>query len=531
MSSPSLLVVDPKTQQPHHQFQENQEPTQRFQENLEQNPQIDPSHSLNVSSQDFQNPLQSHQNNDTQQVMGPENPPEIADAASEPLGEGQVQVQHQQQQNVGFQGLNPAAAAAVAALSQLTQFAGNMGDVERAMVELRGLIAAGGLGALMGGGGAAPFIGQGPMHYAPISQPPYRGGGRRGADRYRRGGRGNFGNRGRGRWTPRENLQQISSSGPANVAAETTKSVEEVAEASTVSIDQAGQLEMPYQASVQTNVTSAPQRHMQVARCEICRVDCNSFEILEQHKGGKKHKKNMQKLEVLKAYQSVANAPINGKNDDSNTEGKLEPENLQNFEGNYQTIPENFHSEALPVQINLENQPQNPEIHQLDNQRPGMKRKMRGGRGGGKLPSTQRWPKEPKVAVPLICDLCNVMCNTQEVLDRHLSGKKHTSKYKRFEGHQAMYGPAELQVLYPPNPISQTLSQPQGHQQNFSFPQGLNLLSPVSHATPQIHPVGASGQASNVNPDYQQNFSAPQGSNLLPPGAPTGPQISQVHQQ
>lgn len=530
MSSPSL--PDPQ----------NQEPKQQFQENQEQKTQIDLSPSLDVSSQDLQNQQQFDQNNDTQQAVGPEKPPEIAEpavesglAASEPLGERQVAIQHQQntnypqnfvggdQQNLGFQGLNPAAVAAVAALSQLTQFAGNMGDVERAMVELQGLIAAGGLGALMGAaGGAGPFIGQGPMHYAPISQPPYRGGGRRGVDRYRRGGRGNFGNRGRGRWTPRQNLQQISSSGPVNVAAETTKSVEEVAEASAVNIDQAGQVE---QASVQPNVTSAPRRHMQVARCELCRVDCNSFEILEQHKGGKKHKKKMQKLEVLKAIRS------NGQNVDSNTEGKLEPENMQNAEGNKETISENFHSEALPVQNNLENQPQNPEIYQFDNQRPGMKRKMRGGRGGGKRTNTQRWPKEPKVVVPLICDLCNVMCDTQEVLDRHLSGKKHISKYKRFEGHQAMYGPAELQVLYPPNPISQTLSQPQGHQQNFSVPQGSNLLPPGDHATAQIHPAGAPSQASDGNSDYQQNLSAPQGSNLLPPGAHTAPQIPQVYQQ
>lgn len=180
MTSPSPL--DPKNQQPNQQFQDYQEPTPQFQENQEQVPQIDPSHSLNVSSQDFQNPLQSDQNNDTQQAVGPENPPEIVEpaiesgvAASELVGEGQVQIQHQQnahcdQQNLGFQGLSPAAAAAAAeaTLSQLTQFAGNMDDVERALVELQGLIAAGGLGALIGGGGAAPFISQGPMHYCPV---------------------------------------------------------------------------------------------------------------------------------------------------------------------------------------------------------------------------------------------------------------------------------------------------------------------------------------------------------------------------
>lgn len=354
-----------------------------------------------------------------------------------------------------------------------------------------------------------------------ISQPPYRGGGgRRGVDRYRRGGRGNFGNRGRGRWTPRQNLQQISSPGPGNVTAEVSKSAEELArETSAVNIDQAGQVEMPNQASVHQNVTSATQSRLQVAQCELCRVDCNSFEILEQHKGGKKHKRNLQKLEVQKAYQPLANVQSNEQHVDSNTEGKLQAENMQNGEGNNQTIPEN-----LPVESNLENQIRNSEIHQFDNQRPGMKRKMRGGRGGGKRSNTQRWPKEPRVVIPLICDLCNVMCDTQEVLDRHLSGKKHISKYKRFEGHQAMYGPAELQVLYPPNPITQTLSQSQVHQQNFSVPQG-------SDHTTQIHPAGAPGHALNGNPDYQQNFSATRGSNLLPPGAHTAPQIPQDYQQ
>lgn len=177
MSSPSP---------PHPQ---NQEPIQQFQEIQELNTQIDPSHSLLVSSQDFRNPHQSDQNNDTQQLVVPENPSGIAEpavqsvpVASESLGEGQVQIQHQQnayypqnlvggeQQNLGFQGLNPAAAAAVAALSQLTQYAGNMGDVERAMVELQGIIASGGLGALLGGGFAGPFMGQAPMHYAPVGR-------------------------------------------------------------------------------------------------------------------------------------------------------------------------------------------------------------------------------------------------------------------------------------------------------------------------------------------------------------------------
>lgn len=106
------------------------------------------------------------------------------------LGLGQVEVQHQKnayypqqvgpgvggdQNNLGLpavpvpQGLNPAAAAAVAALSQLTQFAGTMDAAERAMVGLqerqwygRG----GGYGPGMGPGGfPGQFMGPGPMHH------------------------------------------------------------------------------------------------------------------------------------------------------------------------------------------------------------------------------------------------------------------------------------------------------------------------------------------------------------------------------
>lgn len=86
------------------------------------------------------------------------------------LGQGQVQLPHQQnayypqqagpggdQLNSGFSGMN--LAAAVAALSQLTQFAGTMGSTERTMVELQGYR------PMMGRGVPGQFMGPGTMHY------------------------------------------------------------------------------------------------------------------------------------------------------------------------------------------------------------------------------------------------------------------------------------------------------------------------------------------------------------------------------
>lgn len=99
---------------------------------------------------------------------------ETGGAVSEGLGQGQVQLE-QHQENAfyppnqfgsagdpfgsGIPGMNPAAAAAVAALSQLTQFSGGMGSAERVLAELQGY------GQLMGLGVPGQFMGSGPMHY------------------------------------------------------------------------------------------------------------------------------------------------------------------------------------------------------------------------------------------------------------------------------------------------------------------------------------------------------------------------------
>ncbi|KAM3686999.1 hypothetical protein ACJW31_10G043200 [Castanea mollissima] len=143
-------------------------------------------------------------------------------------------------------------------------------------------------------------------------------------------------------------------------------------------------------------------------------------------------------------------------------------------------------------------------MDRFDNRRHGMKRKMRGGRGGKRMrtfesPRQHAEPPKPKVVIPLICDLCNVKCDTQEVFDCHLSGKKHLAKLKRFEGHQAMYGPMGLQALYPPNPIAQTLF-PQGHQQPYYAPPG-SLPSSGPCMTPQAQQAASTAI---VMPNSQQ---------------------------
>ncbi|XP_002526086.3 zinc finger RNA-binding protein [Ricinus communis] len=129
---------------------------------------------------------------------------------------------------------------------------------------------------------------------------------------------------------------------------------------------------------------------VQSAYCEVCKVDCNSKEVLDQHKLGKKHKKNVERLQQALVGPSAS----------------------------YGT-----HNPVIGPQ-------QNPEKHNTG--------------------SVQRSKK--KVAVPLedletkrrkiveggaaqeavrVCAICNVVCNSDNVYNYHLAGRKHAAMLKK----------------------------------------------------------------------------------------------------
>lgn len=56
-------------------------------------------------------------------------------------------------------------------------------------------------------------------------------------------------------------------------------------------------------AALQSIVPRQPL--LPIAWCDICRVDCNRLEVLEQHKNGKRHKKTVQKLQEIQAQQKL----------------------------------------------------------------------------------------------------------------------------------------------------------------------------------------------------------------------------------
>lgn len=145
-----------------------------------------------------------------------------------------------------------------------------------------------------------------------------------------------------------------------------------------------------------------------LAWCELCRVDCNTQEVLENHMNGKKHKKNVQIQEELKTLAAKSHetqiASTNG------------------------MIPD----------IKVESQT-------TEEQENGLKRKMI----DGEKKSADEPNKKPKEAVPFICELCDVKCESAPVFDSHLKGRKHVFNFQRFQEQQAALGQVALQALYP----------------------------------------------------------------------------------
>ncbi|KAI6707356.1 hypothetical protein NL676_010318 [Syzygium grande] len=348
-------------------------------------------------------------------------------------------------QVAGAPGLGAATSAAVAALSQLSQFAGTMSVAERVVS---------GFGQPQVshppyGGGNQPFRGSNyghfAHHHASLGGPTING--RVHKHRWHKGSR-----------KINKGTKSSNNDGKPSVDAQAVE-----ATAACLASDNA--------------VFKAPTQGGKAAWCELCRVECTSLEILEQHKNGKRHKKNMQRAEQLKNAAKKLEAPSQNHQDPGAAPGPDSSQLCNNApQGDLLAkIDGNSSGAITDMQINTVVQADNPtessqNLHvqnQVENRKSGKKRKIKGGREGKrqKLEATAHSVKPPqsKAVGRIVCDLCNVRCDTREVFDRHLSGKKHIARCIRFEGHRAQYGPLGLQALYPPNPAATPLvSHPQG---------------------------------------------------------------------
>ncbi|XP_020276072.1 zinc finger protein 346-like [Asparagus officinalis] len=123
---------------------------------------------------------------------------------------------------------------------------------------------------------------------------------------------------------------------------------------------------------------------VQSSYCDVCKLIFNSQQVLANHKLGRKHTKNLQKL-VESLNPKPANAPkiVNLTINPSASESKAANDQPK---------------QNAATKENLENKTQKV-LH------------------GGAAVDTLR-----------VCTLCNVVCNSEAVYNSHIAGKKHIAK-------------------------------------------------------------------------------------------------------
>nr|KYP42139.1 hypothetical protein KK1_036453 [Cajanus cajan] len=197
------------------------------------------------------------------------------------------------------------------------------------------------------------------------------------------------------------------------------------------------------------------------ACCEICKVECNTPEILEQHRNGKKHQKNMRVHEELQRRNAI-NGQQSGQIPTSELNLTDQPEKVQESEKNgppKQNMATGVIVDNHKKEIQLQNNAGNisevpaevPEGKTIDNSAAGsrgLKRKKKGGKGV-KYMRTNDGSKavEPAQTVSFKCELCDVKCESQVVYQSHVTGRKHLSRLRRAHEYQASSGVGQQQPL------------------------------------------------------------------------------------
>ncbi|TVU30717.1 hypothetical protein EJB05_22352, partial [Eragrostis curvula] len=141
------------------------------------------------------------------------------------------------------------------------------------------------------------------------------------------------------------------------------------------------------------NIKKKPKVAQQPAPCEVCKIQCDTLEVLMLHKQGKKHKKNLEKLQ-----DSITPKPIKPP---SNTIGPtVAPSAVAN--GTVPTVQpkkKKCSSAATPEDLEVKK-----------------RRVLEAGADQGEVK---------------ICNVCNVVVNSQKVYEFHIAGQKHKAMVQK----------------------------------------------------------------------------------------------------
>eukprot|EP00268_Persea_americana_P040440 TRINITY_DN4016_c0_g2_i1.p1 TRINITY_DN4016_c0_g2~~TRINITY_DN4016_c0_g2_i1.p1 ORF type:complete len:613 (+),score=151.65 TRINITY_DN4016_c0_g2_i1:162-2000(+) len=208
---------------------------------------------------------------------------------------------------------------------------------------------------------------------------------------------------------------------------------------------------------------------VQSAWCELCKVDCNSHEMLNTHKMGKKHKKNLKKLEESKNVVNVAAehaaTEVTKDPEPAATEVSKDPEStaaeVTKDPATVKEIPPGESAPGTKPEVDLETK----------------KRKLV--EVGTSADSLR------------VCIICNVVCNSETVFKFHLAGQKHAAKVA-----SASDG---MQPLVGPNPKSNP--DPESELDTDQNPNSYPNPNPNSNSDPDPDP----DPNSNSDPDPTPN--------------------------
>ncbi|XP_008805103.2 zinc finger RNA-binding protein-like [Phoenix dactylifera] len=140
---------------------------------------------------------------------------------------------------------------------------------------------------------------------------------------------------------------------------------------------------------------------VQSAYCEVCKIECNTPEVLKTHKQGKKHKKKLQKLQ-----ESITAKPT--KAPTATVVRKETPDADKSKAGGEKTKKKGAPATAEELEA----------------------KKRRVLEGGAAAEGVK------------VCSICNVVVNSQVVFEYHIAGQKHTAAVKKLqEEHQATDAP------------------------------------------------------------------------------------------
>lgn len=142
---------------------------------------------------------------------------------------------------------------------------------------------------------------------------------------------------------------------------------------------------------------------MQSLRCELCKIDCSSQEIINRHLLGKRHKKNLEKLEESKNAATAAAAA-------AAAAAAVKPEPVAGMDKTpLEDRAKLARGKAKGKKLTFAYKPG----EDLETK----KRKLL--EGGTTADSVK------------VCTVCNVVCNSETVYSYHLAGQKHAALLKK----------------------------------------------------------------------------------------------------